>query len=194
MTEKKFRSSMSGFNRKDVVLYIEQINNEHNNALNQLRNENQILRGQLESQNTEALSARVEELEKALEQTRAALAEEQGKREEALQKITELEESAETVAREAAEKAKAEQELEAYRRAEQAERAAKERVEQLYRQATGTLAEATTHVDTAAEQFGRIADQLNGQMDELQAAIVNSKNALMDAATVMYTIHLPEQQ
>lgn len=194
MTEKKFRSSMSGFNRKDVVLYIEQINNEHNNALNQLRNENQILRGQLESQNTEALSARVEELEKALEQARAALAEEQGKREEALQKITELEESAETVAREAAEKAKAEQELEAYRRAEQAERAAKERVEQLYRQATGTLAEATTHVDAAAEQFGRIADQLNGQMDELQAAIVNSKNALMDAATVMYTIHLPEQQ
>lgn len=182
MTEKKFRSSMGGFNRKDVVLYIEQINNEHNNALNQLRSENQSLRQQLEGRNTEELTARVEELEKALEEARAALAEEQGKREEALQKITEMEENAQ-----------AQQELEVYRRAEQAERAAKERVEQMYRQATGTLAEATTHVDAAAESFSAIADRLGGQLGELQAAIDSSKNALMDAATVMYTIHLPEE-
>ena len=63
----------------------------------------------------------------------------------------------------------------------------------MYRQATGTLAEATTHVDAAAEAFGTIADRLNGQMGELQAALTSSKNALMDAATVMYTIHLPEE-
>lgn len=193
MTEKKFRSSIGGFNRKDVVLYIEQINNEHNNALNQLRSENETLRQQADAQNVPALNARIEELEKALEEARTALSEEQGKREEALQKITEMEENAAEIAREAAAKAQAEQELEAYRRAEQVERAAKERVEQLYRQATGTLAEATTHVDAAAEQFNLIADKLNGQMGELQAAIDNSKNALMDAATVMYTIHLPEE-
>ena len=35
----KFRSSLGGFNREDVVHYIEYINNKHAAQLNQLKNE-----------------------------------------------------------------------------------------------------------------------------------------------------------
>jgi len=80
------------------------------------------------------------------------------------------------------------EELEAYRRAEKVERDAKERAAQMYRQATGTLAEATTHVDSAADQFRQIADRVNAQMLELQGAVDNSKNALKDAAAILYAI------
>ena len=82
----------------------------------------------------------------------------------------------------------AEQELESYRRAERAERAAEERAKQIYQQATGTLAQATSQVDSAAERFRRAADRINSQMGELQAAVELSKSALVDAATTMYTI------
>ena len=81
-----------------------------------------------------------------------------------------------------------EQELEAYRRAERMERAAKERSEQIYRQATATLAEATSQVDGAAIQFKQLSERVNMQMAELQAAVEGSKAALAGAAATMYTI------
>jgi len=188
VTEKKFRSALNGFNRKDVVLYIEQINNEHNNALNQLRCENQSLQETVNAQaDAQALNVRVAELEQTLQEREAAL-------ETAQAKLAELEEKLTQATSQAARQEQEAKELEAYRRAEQAERSAKERVDQLYLQATGTLAEATTHVDTAAEHFRAIADRMNSQMGELQAAIDSSKNALLDAATTMYTIRLPEKE
>ena len=41
-----FRSALNGFNREDVVRYIEFINNQHNTQVNQLHTEIQTLRGQ----------------------------------------------------------------------------------------------------------------------------------------------------
>lgn len=188
MTQKKFRSALNGFNRKDVVYYIEQINNEHNNAMNQLRCENQSLQETVNAQaETREMTDRIAELEQALQEKEAAL-------EDAKLRIADLEGKLEDASAQAAEREQTAKELEAYRRAEQAERNARERVDQLYLQATGTLAEATTHVDTAAEHFRAIAERMNGQMGELQAAIDSSKNALLDAATTMYTIRLPEKE
>ena len=92
----------------------------------------------------------------------------------------------------AAAKELAAMELEAYRRAEQAERSAKLRAEQIYQQATGTLAQATTQVDNAAMQYKQIAEAVSTQLVQLQQALDGSKNALLDAATTMYSIR-PEE-
>ena len=45
MTEQTFRSALNGFNREDVVRYLEYINAQHAAELNQLRSELEYLRG-----------------------------------------------------------------------------------------------------------------------------------------------------
>lgn len=158
-SEYRFRGAFSGFNREDVVRYLEYLNTKHNTLVNQLRSENQALKEELEAlrngtaENGSVASVQAEEL-----------------RAQAPAQSLEKEE------------------LEAYRRAEQAERAARERATQLYRQATGILADATTHVDGAASQFHQIADRVNAQMLELQAAVDNSRTALQDAAAILCAI------
>ena len=207
MAEQKFRSALNGFNREDVVHYIGYMNTKHAAELNQLQSENQSLLDELnalkEAAEAENLASRVAELEARcmeLEQlnlnAETVLEEEQQKREEAMLQISKLQETVvqitaqrdEALAAQASAKSLTAEELEAYRRAERTERDAKERAEQIYLQATGTLAEATTHVDEAAERFRGIAERINQQMNELQCAIESSKNALTDAATTMYAI------
>ena len=174
-----FRSAFNGFNREDVVHYIEYLNAKHTGALNQLKSENQILADELEAlrkkpdltgecaqlreenqvlqAQVESLTAQIEELTKQLEEA---------------QQFTPL----------------ADEELEAYRRAEKAERTARERARQIYCQATGALADATTQVDDAAEHFKILSQRISDQLGELQATVERSKNALQGAAATMYTI------
>lgn len=170
-----FRGAFHGFNRGDVVRYIEYMNTRHSDLVNQLRSENQTLIKELEdlrgtvSQADDNLAAQLEEM---TAQRDAALAELEQLRAQAANPAVSL----------------AKEELEAYRRAEQAERAAKERAAQLYRQATGTLADAATHIDTAAGNFRQVAERMNDHMLELQAAVDASKNALMDASDILCAI------
>ena len=44
-----FRSAFNGFNRDDVVKYLEYINSRHHAQINQLTGENDYLRQQLEA-------------------------------------------------------------------------------------------------------------------------------------------------
>lgn len=169
-----FRGAFNGFNREDVVRYIEYMNTRHTSQLNQLRSENQALLKELEG--LRAAAAQQNELSAQLEEVTA----QRDAAEEALAKIRE-----EAVA---PAQALAKEELEAYRRAEQAERAAKERAAQLYRQATGTLAEAATHIDTAAGNFRQVAERMSDHMLELQTAVDASKSALMDASDLLCAI------
>lgn len=187
-----FRSALSGFNRDDVVHYIEYMNSKFNTQINQMTGEAQELRDKLSalaeipdlSEELARLKAQLVEAavrQTQLEEENAALAAE---RDAALAQIEQIKaEQAENSARELAA-----MELEAYRRAEQTERLAKARAEQIYQQATGTLAQATTQVDNAALQFRQIAEAVSGQMAQLQMAVDSSKNALLDAATTMYAI------
>ena len=110
-----FRSALGGFNREDVVRYIEYINSKNTSAVNQLKSENQSLKDELNALRANQ-SAPVEPAEDLRPELDAALA-----------KIAELEaQIAElTAQREAADLAG--QELEAYRRAERMERIARER-------------------------------------------------------------------
>ncbi len=188
-----FRSALSGFNREDVVHYIEYMNSKFNTQINQLTGEAQELREKLANQSD--LSEEVAQLQAQLEEANARLealelenARLAAERAAALEQIETLKtEQAENAAKELAA-----MELEAYRRAEQTERIAKARAEQIYQQATGTLAQATTQVDNAALQFRQIAEAVSSQMAQLQLAVDSSKNALLDAATTMYSIR-PEE-
>lgn len=162
----RFRSAIGGFNRQDVVQYIEYLNAKHTAQVNQLTSEVEFLRQQLERQQGDPAEriAQLEEKCAALEQERdAALAD------QSTQNVTDAE-------------------LEAYRRAERTERNAKERAEQIYRQATGTLADATARIDDAAVQLGTTADSVKQQLSLLQSAIENSKASLQDATAIMATI------
>lgn len=188
-----FRSAFNGFNREDVVHYIEYLNSKHASEISKLNSEMEFLQGKadlaavpMETQTDdnpiiEQQAARIRELFdqcQAQEQEIAALKAEN-------ERLTAELESAQ---QQEAHPYRMEEELEAYRRAERTERLARERAEQVYSQANGALADATVKVDAAATQIGELSDQVMQQLAELQAAVAGSKDALTGAAAIMYAI------
>jgi chromosome segregation ATPase len=165
-----FRSAFNGFNRDDVVHYIEYIHNTHRNKVGELNNQLQSLQEQLDAAQAE-LQQR--------EDTAAKLA-------EALAKIDALEQALEEARSHPP--VDTTQELEAYRRAEQAERNANLRVIRLYEEANGILADATTRADESAAQVSRISEEISGQLIQLQDALTAGANTIRDAAAAMYAI------
>ena len=195
-----FRTAFNGFNREDVVHYIEYINTKHNTQLNQLRSdlaaaqqENTQLKAQpqqnpeLEAQ-VAALTAKVAQLEE--EALAAQIA--KSDLETQLANVTAQRDAA--LNDQALVQRRNEEELEAYRRAERMERQAKERTEFMYQKANGVLADATSKVDNASAQIAGIADQVAAQLAVLQQAVTGSKVALKDAATTLYTIRLNSEE
>ena len=169
--EHRFRSAMRGFQREDVIRYIEYLNNKHIGQVNQLKSENQALKDELAALRSNSSSEReIAELLEQIAQLQQQLAQANAAPAENL----------------------VEAELEAYRRAEQAERSAKERSAQIFRQTAGALSEATALVDDAADQFCATADGISAQIAILQKAVQESKQALQSAAAAMYAIR-PEE-
>ena len=191
-----FRTALSGFNREDVVHYIEYMNSKYNTQINQLTGEAQELREKLGAlSGLEDIAEEVAELKARLEEAadRQALLEQENARLTAELEDTKAQlEAKNSVDAEKAAVEAAAMELETYRRAEQTERLAKARAEQIFQQATGTLAQATTQVDSAALQFRQISESVSSQLAQLQLAVDSSKNALLDAATTMYAIRPTE--
>lgn len=158
-----FRSAFSGFNREDVVHYIEYINNKHKAELEQLNNQLQSAREELSRVKAEDTSALKEQL--AAAESRCA----------------ELEAQLAQGPQSQPEKEKSGDELEAYRRAERTERLARDRAAQIYAQANAALAEATVKVEAASDELAAIADQM-------AVKVQNAKNQLHEAAASMYAI------
>ncbi len=160
-----FRSALGGFNREDVVHYIEYMNNKHNSELEQLKTQLQTANEAL----AQAKSTSCDVLQAQLEA--------------AQEKCAALEEELEN-ARQAA-PVKTSDELEAYRRAERAERLAQDRAAQIYAQANAVLADATLKVEEAANGMEAVVRQVD---DQLRA----SRQQLQDAVNAMYAIR-PEE-
>lgn len=178
-----FRTAFNGFNREDVVHYLEYINTRHTAQINQLTSEADFLRSKLESQQpAEDQQALIESLQEEIASLTRQL-------EEALA-AKNAPEAVPTVEVPAAVSTAVgpEQELEAYRRAERTERVARERAELVYHQVNGVLADATVKVDAVAAEIGSMADQVMQQLGQLQSAVSSSKQALQDAASTMYAI------
>lgn len=188
-----FRSAFNGFNREDVVHYLEYINTKHNNQLNQLTSENQELRAAAQqpakdlNKLVESLQAQCAELTAQLEAEKAANAELTGKLEALETRCKELEAS-EAPAAASTISVLASEELETYRRAERIEREAKERADLVYYQANGVLSEATAKVEGISADITDMADQVMRQLTQLQMAVSSSKQALQDATSIMNTI------
>lgn len=200
----KFRSALNGFNREDVVHYLEYINNKHAAQVAQLNGDAEQLRRQLDDVDPEELDAlkdRCEELEAALDAANAEKDALQQQVEALTRKVQELEQAAQepkaapAPVKEAAPvfSGSATQELEAYRRAERAERMAKERAQQICRQTNAILADATLKVDGAAAQIGAVTDQVMAQLNLLQSAVSSSRLALQEAAVTMSSLTAEEE-
>ena len=194
-----FRSAFNGFNRDDVVKYLEYINSRHHAQVNQLTGENEYLRQQLEA--AQAAPGAQEELQRLQE----LCASQQVELEELRAVRTAMEarcsgmekelEEAQRKAEEAQSSAQCgvAQELEAYRRAERMERQARERSEQIYRQTNSVLADATVQLEDATGGIFQLADQVMGQLEQLRSAVDRSKQALKNASDTMYAIRPQEE-
>lgn len=182
-----FRTSFNGFNREDVVHYLEYLNNKHAAQVNQLNTELEELRARAANDQSQLVASLQEEcaaLSIQLEQAEAekAALEERCAQLEATHAPTIMLEEKPTISTLASE------ELETYRRAERIEREARERAELVYFQANGVLTEATAKVDGLSAEITDMADQVMRQLTQLQMAVSSSKQALQDAASIMNTI------
>ena len=176
-----FRSAFNGFNRQDVVHYLEYINTKHQTQVNELTAEADDLRRQLED--LQAKTTQVAELEAQL----SAMTEER----DALRAQVEQMQAAEPVQEPRPEMDGGSQvadELDSYRRAQQVERSARERAELVYHQANGVLNEAIAKVDAATAEITAKTDEAMSQLTQLQMAVSTSKQALQDAVSLMNTI------
>ena len=220
-TPRNFRSAFNGFNREDVVRYIEYVNAQHAAQINEMNAELEFLRSKLAApaeldfaivkrlddyaEQVSILEARCDTLEQERD---AAIAEKEAaaqaecKDTELEEKCRELEARCEALQQERdaaiAEKEtavaiQAGAELEAYRRAERTERVARERAEQVYHQVNGVLSDATVKVDQATSQIGDMSEEFLARLDALRAAVDSSRQALNDAAQTMYTLR-PETE
>jgi len=182
-----FRKSIGGFNREDVVQYIEFINNRHNTQVNQLKAELQTVKYEIAAAQQDASVK--EELESVRAQLDAALAE---KAEAELLKAETESLKAEVAALKTELEAKsnecADRELEAYRRAERVERTAKERVTHIYAQVNSVLERVTRNSECTADQISQVVDSFARQITDMQAALEKSKQSIREAAETMKTI------
>ena len=166
MALQHFRSALNGFNRQDVVNYIELMNNQHNAQVAQLNSQLQAALANVAPSADPNLQAQLDAANK---------------------RIAELE------AQIAATTAGANEELEAYRRAERAERAANERAQAIRDQANAVLADATVKAESAAAQIGSIADQVTAQLQQYQVSIGETKASFQEAVAALYAIR-PEEE
>lgn len=187
MAQQTFRSAFNGFNREDVVHYLEYLNQQHTAEVNRLRSELEFLRSSKPQEAPVAAEPACCEQNDLIAQQAARIRElfDQCKAQE--ETIAQLNARVGELSTATAVPGTGE-ELEAYRRAERAERVAKERAEEIYRQTNAVLSEASVKVDEAVALISSMAGQLSGQLAQFQCAVTGSKQALQDAAATMYAI------
>ena len=145
-----FRTAFRGFNREDVVHYIEYMNQQHRKQLEQLT-------AQVSTPDP-ALLARLEAAEARCAQLEAEL--------------VALRNAEPTLSNPTGE------ELEAYRRAERAERQAQERAQQIYTQANAVLADVTLKAETASTQVAEAADLIVAKLQSTKSALQDAVTTL----------------
>ena len=217
----KFRTAVSGFNRTDVVNYIESTSIEHQKALRKLTDE----RDKLAAENAR-LQVELAGLQKRLEQAQADndalsgqvnalaqegsdLAEQLKKAEEARQELlarpvpqpaepeepTPQPEEPETEAtpeEPVQEPSLTEKELTAYRRAEQTERNAAVRARRIYAQLPNLCEDARTRYMDSGEEIAALAADLSTGLSRLQDAFAEVQVIFDDAQNAFDDMQLPE--
>lgn len=161
-TPQRFRSAFNGFNREDVVNYIEYLNNRYTAQLEQLNNQLQESKGAVSADVVAGLQTQLDA---------------------ALLRCAELEEKLN-----ATQEATVSRELEAYRRAENAERLATARAQKIYDNAYVAIAEATALAESATGEFSEVAQRTIAQLQEYQASVASTVEGFQAAAAAMQAI------
>ena len=207
----QFRAALHGFNREDVVAYIDRLNQEHEEMLARLREENQQLQQRLEEANQALAEAEGKEsLEQELNLAKAQIADLSAKAEELEARNQELEAAAAQAAEAPEElpetrpvtqdlaepippvpqvlpvnvapsKDYTELELAAYRRAELAERMARERAGDVYRQIQSTFSQANAKLDTGRADLEQLSRTLTNDVNEMLTLLTNLNAAYSQA-------------
>ena len=201
----KFRTAVSGFNRTDVVNYIESASMEHQKALRKLTDERDKLaaeNAQLQTQLT-GLQARLIQVQAdndALSEQVSTLAQEGSARAEAAAQPQpapeagpiEEEPAAETPEPPAQEPSLTEKELTAYRRAEQTERNAAVRARRIYTQLSNLCEDARSRYLDSGEEIAALASDLSTGLARLQDAFAEVQVIFDDAQNAFDDMQLPE--
>lgn len=201
----KFRTAVSGFNRTDVVNYIESASMEHQKALRKLTDERDKLaaeNAQLQTQLT-GLQARLIQVQAdndALSEQVSTLAQEGSARAEAAAQPQpapeagpiEEEPAAETPEPPAQEPSLTEKELTAYRRAEQTERNAAVRARRIYTQLSNLCEDARSRYLDSGEEIAALAADLSTGLARLQDAFAEVQVIFDDAQNAFDDMQLPE--
>ena len=177
MAQQTFRNALNGFNREDVVRYIEFLNAQHAAEISQLNSELAFLRSKAD-QNPPAETTTPENSD-LVEQQAARIRELFDLCKEQAQQIEKL--TADLAQAQSAPKSCTEDELEAYRRAERIERMAQERAAQMSDRANAVLAEVTLKAESASAQVAASADQVAAKLQE-------ARTAFDDAVAALYAI------
>lgn len=190
-TEQNFRSAFNGFNREDVVRYLDYLNTQHQNQVSKLNGEIASLRAQLD---TMLMMPQADpQLLEAATKERDALREENASLKEQISAL-----NAELLARQVETPAQQPtmeltgmeaKELETYRRAERVERAAREKAGQVYQQISSVLSQTTQRVEEISGGLTSQADQVMAQLTQLQQAVSCGKEALQEASALLAALH-----
>lgn len=177
-----FRTALQGFNRTDVVNFIESTTAAHEAALHQMQMENSRLEQQLMDANRY-----IDELH----QTIAAMqAEAVSVEEEPPMVLPPLEDPLPAVAPVMTNDFE-EMELAAYRRAEQAERKAKERAAELYRQIDEVIAKTNDKLEMDDKALTRLTADLSANISALQQTMAKIRSTMDESTLFMKKMHLP---
>lgn len=182
MAEQDFRIAFKGFNREDVVHYLEYLNNRHASQLSQMKAEADSLRRELDVARLASISDN--SLAGELEALRAHCAELEA--ELAARKDAQPLPQAEV--QPVPQPAEASDELEAYRRAERAERMANRRAAEIRDRANAALADAAARIEAANAALEATAAQTTEQIGLMRDAVEAGKATLRDAADALAAI------
>ena len=208
----QFRAALHGYNREDVVAYIDRVNREHDDNLRRLQAQNDQLRAHV-SQLQEALNNASDntETEKALSDAQTLVTDLRSRNTELEDRIRELEEAlenaraeqesetvpmsipqdlsapippvAEVIPSVAPAKDYTELELAAYRRAEMAERLAHERAGDVYQQISSVFSQANARLDTGRSDLEQLSRTLTEDVNQMLSLLTNLNSAYRQAET-----------
>lgn len=177
-----FRTAFHGFNREDVVRFLETATARHTAEVNQLRDEIARLEGDLSLLRTRSGDGASQEELDALQAENARL------KAQVEELETQLTEPAATPIRD--ETNWKDEELAAYRRAETVERQARNRAAQMYHRVNGLIADLAARMDGSKAEMTAAAEALGQALDQLQLALDGGQGILTEGVATLRALEL----
>lgn len=201
----RFRAALHGFNREDVVAYIEKTTQQYETELNALREKNEALVRQLNETAASLEQAQQNSVSQAdYEAAKRRITELLTENQSLGDRVAELEESLANAAENgpdltdvtaqdltapipevsevlpadvAPSRDYSELELAAYRRAELAERAARERAADVYREVSSVFQHGNTKLDTGRQDLEQMTRALSDDVNQLLQVLNSIRSA-----------------